>query len=212
MPKGKRGKLKDKWREKQWIAVHAPSSFSSSPVSYIPVTDEARAPGRIVETTLYDILKQDPQQYNVKLYFQLTEVKGNIASSILKGHEYSREFMKSLIRRGSSMVDLIKDYATKDQGRVRVYASMFTQRKINSSRKHALRAAADSVLNEKASNLTYDQFSHEAVQEEIGADIRTAAAKIVHLRHVGIRKTKLLVPPRELSTPNSSEEQIVQPV
>jgi small subunit ribosomal protein S3Ae len=137
-------------------------------------------------------VKQDPQQYVYKLYFQITEVQDGVAKSILKAYEYSREYLKSLIRRGSSMVTFIKDYVTKDGITVRVYVVAFTQKRINSSRKHAIRMAADKVLQEKTASLTYDQFAQEAVLSKVGSDIHNEARKIAALRHVGIFKFKLV--------------------
>jgi len=193
MPKRqKSGKIKDKWRSKTWLIVEAPPSFGSTQIGYIPVTDMEKAAGRVVETTLYDIVKQDPQQYVYKLYFQITEVRDGVAKSILKAYEYSREYLKSLIRRGSSMVTFIKEYITKDGITVRVYVGSFTQKRINSSRKHAIRLAADKVLQEKTASLTYDQFVQEAVLSKIGSDIHNEARKITALRHVGIFKFKIV--------------------
>jgi small subunit ribosomal protein S3Ae len=192
MPKAKRVKVKDKWREKKWVIVEAPPSFGSTPIAYLPLTDPAKAMGRVIETTLYDLLKQDPQHYVIKLRFQITEVVNNKAKSILQGHEYSREYLRSLVRRGSSMVSLINDYVTKDGAKVRVHVVAFTQSRINSSRKYAMRMAAHTVLTKKAANLTYDQFTQEAVLGKIASDIYNEDKKITHLRHIGIKKTKLI--------------------
>jgi small subunit ribosomal protein S3Ae len=192
MPKRQAGKIKDKWKSKTWLIVEAPPSFGNTQIAYIPVTDVSKAAGRVVETTLYDIVKQDPQQYVYKLYFQITEVQDSVAKSILKAYEYSREYLKSLIRRGSSMVTYIKDYTTKDGITVRVYVVAFTQKRINSSRKHAIRMAADKVLREKTASLTYDQFAQEVVLGKIGSDIYNEAKKIAALRHVGIFKFKIV--------------------
>ncbi|MEM3427855.1 MAG: 30S ribosomal protein S3ae, partial [Nitrososphaerales archaeon] len=162
MPKRqKSGKIKDKWRDKTWLIVEAPPSFGSTQVGYIPATDPDKAVGRVVETTLYDIVKQDPQQYVYKLYFQITEIQDGVAKSILKAYEYSREYLRSLVRRGSSMINFIKDYITKDGITVRVYVIAFTQKRVNSSKKHSVRLVADKVLTEKTSSLTYDQFVQE---------------------------------------------------
>ena len=137
MPKAKRaGKVKDKWREKKWVTVIASPGFGKVPVAYIPITSDSNAVGKIIETTLFDIVKQDPQQNMlIKIHFQVTGVEGNIASTVLKGQEYSREYLRSLIRRGASMVNFIRDYKTKDNATVRVYVVAFTIGRINSSRK-----------------------------------------------------------------------------
>ncbi len=198
MPKAKKARrVKDKWRDKVWVTVRAPVSFGSTPVAYIPVTDPEKGVGRVVETTLYDLVKQDPQQYAIKLHFQVEKIENDTAKTIFKGHEYGREYLKSLIRRGSSMVNLVNEYVTREGMKVRVYVVVFAQGRLNSSRKHAIRALAHRILTEKTSNLTFDQFAQEAVLGKIASDIYNEAKKIAHLKHVGIRKTKLLGKPAQ---------------
>ncbi len=207
MPKAKtRTKVKDKWREKQWVVVEAPPAFGNTPVAYVPLTSAETAIGRVVDTTLFDLQKLDPQQYAIKLYFQIDKVHEGKADTIMKGHEYSKEYLRSMIRRGSSMVNFIKDYETRDGYLVRVYTVVFTQGRINSSKKHDLRLLADKIVSEKVKTLDYNAFYQEVVAEKIAAEIQEQAKKIVHLRKVGIRKTKLLRRPSETVAPPPEEE------
>ena len=194
MPK-KVAKVRDKWKLKSWVTVLASPSFGSAPIARIPLTDAEKPGGRVVETTLYDLLKQDPQHYSFKVYFQVDKVEGDSAHTIFRGHEYSREFLRSLIRRGSSMSDLIHDYRTKDGFKVRVYCIALSAGKMNSSKKHDLRVIMDKVIAERAANLTYEQFAQELVLQKVASDVYNEAKKVTHLRHVGVRKSKLILRP-----------------
>jgi small subunit ribosomal protein S3Ae len=194
MPKPKRaGKVKDKWREKKWVTVLASPGFERAPIAYVPITSNELAIGRVIETTLFDISKQDPQQNMlIKLHFQITSIDGNTATTILKGHEYSREYLRSLVRRGASMVNFIRDYKTKDNAIVRVYVVAFTIGRINSSRKHEIRLAADAILKERAASLFYEQFAQEAVKQNLARELYDASKEIAKIRHLGVRKIKLI--------------------
>ena len=194
MPKPKRaGKVKDKWREKRWLTVLASAGFERAPIAYIPVTSDELAVGRVIETTLFDIFKQDPQQNMlIKLHFQITNVDGNTATTVLKGHEYSREYLRSLVRRGASMVNFIRDYKTKDEALVRVYVVAFTIGRINSSRKHEIRLVADKLISERAKSMVYEQFAQEAVKQTLSRELYDQCKDIAKIRHLGIRKIKLL--------------------
>jgi len=192
LPKKVTGKVRDKWKLKQWVTVLASPSFGNAPIGRVPMTDIEKPAGRVVETTLYDILKQDPQHYSFKLYFQIDRVDGDTAYTILKGHEFSREYLRSLIRRGSSMSDFIKDYKTKDGYLVRVYTIALSQGRMNSSKKHEIRMIIDKIMEERAASLTYDQFVQETVLQKLASDVYNEAKKITRLRHVGVRKTKLI--------------------
>jgi small subunit ribosomal protein S3Ae len=186
------GKVKDKWKAKQWVTVLASPSFGNAPIGRVPLTDVEKPSGRVVETTLYDILKQDPQHYSFKLYFQIDHVDGETAYTVLKGHEYSREYLRSLMRRGSSMSDFIKDYTTKDGYIVRVYCIALSQGRMNSSKKHEISAVMHRIILERAASLTYDQFVQETVLQKVASDVYNEAKKVTRLRHVGVRKTKLI--------------------
>ncbi len=194
MPK-KAAKVRDKWKLKSWVTVTASPSFGNAPIARIPLTDIQKPEGRVIETTLYDILKQDPQHYAFKLFFQVDRIEGGTAYTVFKGHEYSREFLRSLIRRGSSMSDFIHDYTTKDGYVVRVYCTALSQGKMNSSKKHDLRLIMDQVIREKAASMNYEGFAQELVLQKVASDVYNEAKKVTHLRHVGVRKSKLITRP-----------------
>jgi small subunit ribosomal protein S3Ae len=53
------------------------------------------------------------------------------------------------------------------------------------------------TANEKAAALTLDQFVQEMVLGKIASDIYNEAKKVAPLRHVGIRKSKLVAQPAQ---------------
>ena len=49
MAKGaKRGRVRDKWKDKKWIIVNAPVAFGGNPINYLPITDIENSKGRII--------------------------------------------------------------------------------------------------------------------------------------------------------------------
>jgi small subunit ribosomal protein S3Ae len=126
----RKGRIKDKWRDKRWVTVYAPNSFNNVPIAYVPITDDESAVGRVLEVTLYDILKGDPSQHQYKIYFQINKVDGDKASTIFKRYEYSKEFLRSLVRRGSSKINFIIDIKTKDGYIFRIKLLALTHRQL----------------------------------------------------------------------------------
>ena len=188
----RKGRVKDKRREKKWITVNAPDSFNNVPIAYIPITDDENASGRVLEVTLYDILKGDPSQHQYKIYFQLDKVEDEKASSIFKRFEYSKEFLRSLVRRGSSKVNFIIDVKTKDGYVFRIKVIALTHRQLNTSRKHALRLIARDIIQKTIPEMTIDQFVQATCYGKINSDIMAAAKKVIRIRHVGLEKVKLI--------------------
>ena len=188
----RKGRTKDKWREKHWITIHAPESFNVVPIAYVPITDDENAIGRVLEVTLYDILKGDPAQHQYKMYFQIDKINGDKASTIFKRFEYSKEFLRSLVRRGSSKINFIIDIKTKDGYIFRVKVIALTHRQLNTSRKHALRLIIKDVINNTVPQMTVEQFVQATCYSKINSDIMAAIKKIIRVRHVGLEKVKLI--------------------
>ena len=188
----RKGRIKDKWREKRWVNVNAPDSFNNVPFGYVPITDDENASGRVVEVTLFDILKGDPSQHQYKIYFQIDKVDGDNASTIFKRFEYSKEFLRSLVRRGSSKINFIIDIKTKDGYVFRIKIIALTYRPLNTSRKHALRIIARDVINKTVPEMTIEQFVQATCYSKINSDIMAAFKRVIKVRHVGLEKVKLI--------------------
>ncbi len=188
----KTARVKDKWREKKWVTVLAPSAFNNVPIAYIPITDDQSAIGRVIEVTLFDIVKGDPSQHQFKLYFQINKVEGETATCVFKRYEYAKEFLRSLVRRGSSLINFIAEFKTKDGYLFRIKIIALTNKKLNTSRKHALRLIARDIMQKTIPEMTIDQFIQATAFGKINSDIHAAIKKIIHVRHVGIEKAKLI--------------------
>jgi len=185
-------KIKDKWKEKRWVTVFAPESFNNIPIAYVPITSDKTAVGRVVEVTLFDILKGDPSQHQYKLFFQIDKVTEEKATTIFKRYEYAKEFLRSLIRRGSSRINFVIDTKTKDGYVFRIKILTLSHRELNTSRKHALRLEAKKQIERIVPQMTIDEFVQAACYGKINSDIMAATKKIIRVRHVGLEKVKLL--------------------
>jgi small subunit ribosomal protein S3Ae len=209
MVKGSRrgGRVRDKWRDKQWLFIDSPNSFGDfggHHINYLPITDPNTAIGRVVENTLFDIKKQDPADHKTKVFLEIEKINEGVARTIFKGHEYGKEFLRSLVRRGSSMITHIHNYTTNDGYEFRVEIIAFTQRRINSSKKHELRRVIHQLLSEKIPQWDLNTFIKQVTDDnsEFNREILEKARKIALLRHIGIKKTKLV------SSPKSSIEKV----
>ena len=185
----------DKWRTKQWFVVLTPPYFGERELFEIPADSPEKLLKRVLEATLYDVTQENIRQQVIKLYFQIIAVEGERAKTIFKGHEYSRDFLRSLIRRKTSKVDGIFDVVTKDGYKIRVYPCALTQYRVNTSQQRAIRKIMKEIVERKARDLNYGQFVQEMVLGKLASDIYNEAKKIAPLRHVGIRKSKLLYAP-----------------
>ena len=142
-------RVRDKWRGKGWYMVMSPPYFGNVELGSVPVENPENLVGRVVDSTLYDITNDFAHQY-LKMRFQITEVDGKTAKTMFKGHEYSRDYLRSLVRRRTTKVDGLFSITTKDGHKLRVAVSAFTLSRIKTSQEKIVRAIMDRIIKEKA--------------------------------------------------------------
>lgn len=198
----RRRRIQDKWRMKDWYNVNSPSYFGGKLIASVPANSAEDMIGRVIGVTLYDIT-EDISQYHLKLNFQIVQLQDNVAQTIFKGHEYTGDYLRSLVRRGSSRIDAIVNITTKDDFQLRVSVVAFSVLRVRQSQILNVRRIIREIVAERATSLFFEQFVQEAVLGKIASDIYNEAKKIVPLRHVGIRKSKLITyPPKAITSEN----------
>jgi small subunit ribosomal protein S3Ae len=198
-------RVRDKWRSKTWYMVMTPPYFGNTELGAIPSDDPEKLIGRVVDATLYDITNDFSHQY-LKIFFQITEIDGKTAKTLFKGHEYSRDYLRSLVRRRTTKVDGMFTINTKDGFKLQIAVSAFTLSRIKTSQEKDIRVIMDKIIRDKAASLTMDQFAQEIVLGKIASDIYNSSKKIAPLRHVGIRKSKLMTKLSQLPTKIEEEQ------
>jgi small subunit ribosomal protein S3Ae len=188
--------VRDKWRGKAWYMVVAPPFFGNVELGAVPAEEQEQLIGRVIEATLYDITGDFSHQY-LKMFFKINEMDGKTARTLFKGHEYSRDYLRSLVRRRTTKVDGLFNLTTKEGYTLRVSVSALTLSRIKTSQEKIIRNIMEKIINEKAAALTLDQFVQEMVLGKIASDIYNIAKRVAPLRHVGIRKSKLVAQPAQ---------------
>jgi small subunit ribosomal protein S3Ae len=186
--------VRDKWRRKDWFDIYLPRYFGETKVGETPAEDPSKVVGRIYETTLAQITGDFSQEY-LKLYFQVTGINENTAQTVFKGHEYLRDYLRSLVRRRSTKVDGIFRVTTPDGYKLKIIVTAMTNTRIKTSQERAIRDVMRAVVEDKAKTLEFGQIVHEMVLGKLASDIYNEARKVTSLRHVGVRKSELIAVP-----------------
>jgi small subunit ribosomal protein S3Ae len=184
--------------------VVAPPFFGNVELGSVPAEEPEQLIGRVVDATLYDITGDFSHQY-LKMFFQISEIDGKTARTVFKGHEYSRDYLRSLVRRRTTKVDGLFNLRTKDGYKLRIAVSALTLSRIKTSQEKIIRDIMEKTVKEKASSLNLDSFVQEMVLGKIASDVYNEAKKVAPLRHVGIRKSKLVSAPTEVSITANAE-------
>lgn len=202
-------KLKDKWRQKKWYVVVAPPAFGNVEIGKTLSDDPQKLVGRILETTLYNIT-EDFSLLHVKLFFRITKVEGDKAFTIFTGHDLARDYLRSLVRRGSSRIDGIFNMTTKDGYKVRIGIIALSTVRTKSSQKHSIRHLMEDTVNKKSAQFLYDELAQQLVLGKIASEIYNAAKSVYPLRKIEVRKSELVevgapLPPEAKTAPAEAQ-------
>lgn len=176
---------------KAYYKILAPSAFGFAEVGGTFASTPEHLKGRTVWVSLYS-LTGDPAQQHIKLSFQIVRVEGDKALTVFKGHDIARDYLRSLVRRGTSRVDGIFDVYTKDGCKLRIMVLAITLKRAQTSQEKAIRKVMMQTVESKAQQLNFDEFIQEMVLGKVASETFNAARKIYPLRRVEVRKSKVL--------------------
>ncbi len=200
-PKTKKISFKDK----NWFTVIAPKSFNFREIGEV-IGFQNNILGRTVEILLYDIT-HDYTDISLKLKFKIIDLnpEGNTCNSIFWGHQYTNDYIRSLIGRGSSKVQVILNLSTKDKWIFRLTTICTTIRRARSSQQVIIRKIISEILKEFAQNLNHEKFSNGIIYHEFENQITRVAKTIYPLSNCTIVKSKIV------SIPEGGEDKIYVP-
>ena len=185
-------------QEKRWYTVHAPEQFDRVPVGKTPANDPDSIPDRTIETTLGE-LTDNASENTTKLTFKITEVGTDAAYTELIKHELTRDYMRSLVRRGASKIDANVSIVTTDDYRVKVQPVALTTKRANHSQEVAIRQAMVQMVHDAAADRTFEALMDSIVDGRLSSAIYAETKTIYPLRRIEIQKAELLARPEELA-------------
>jgi len=186
-----------KRQQKQWYTLIAPEQFDRAELGETPADEPEKVQDRTIQTTLGDITG-NANENNVKLTFQVTDVGSDAAYTELRQHELTSDYLRSLIRRGSSKIDAVVVVRTTDDYRVKVQPVAFTTKRADHSQQHAIRRTMIDLVERAARERTYRELMASITEGRLSSAIYNEAKTIYPLRRVEIQKATLDAHPEEV--------------
>lgn len=183
---------------KRWYTIHAPEQFDRADLGKTLADEPDQVIGRNLETTLGEITN-DAGANNTKLTFKITDVGSDSAYTEFIKHELTRDYLRSLVRRGASKVDANITVVTTDDYRVQIQPAAFTTKKADNSQEHAIRRVMIDLVKEAAAERTFEQLTDSVIEGRLSSAIYGEAKTIYPLRRVEIQKFELEARPAELA-------------
>jgi len=183
---------------KQWYDVLAPEMFEREELGSTPAEESEQVLGRTIETTLGE-LQNDASENNKKLKFQVNEVAGKSAYTEFSKYELTRDYTRSLVRRGSSKIEAFITVLTTDDYRLQIQPVAFTTKSADESQEKAIRREMIDIVEESASDRTFKDLIDSVVTGRLSSAIYNEAKQIYPVRRVEIQKTTLEAHPEEVA-------------
>lgn len=177
--------------QKDWYEIVAPDIFDNKEVSKTPADESEKVMDRKIKMELKNLIK-GTDKYYMDVFLKVNDIEGKRASTKLVGHKCSREYISRLVRRGSDRLDLVKEVETKDGKVLRVKIIAITLKKVNSSVEKKIRKEIWDLVEDKAEDMSFDEFMQAIFSNEIQKEIYQKVKKIYPLRTVEFRKTELI--------------------
>jgi len=184
--------------EKQWYTVLASEEFERDKVGATLAEESDQVLGRTLETTLGD-LRNDASGNNTKLTFKINEVASDTAYTEFIKHEMTRDYMRSLVRRGSSKIQAYVTALTADDYRVQIQPVALTTKSADESQEKAVRRTMIDRVESAATERTFDDLVDSVVEGRLSSAIYTEAKTIYPLRRVEVQKMTLEARPEEVA-------------
>ncbi len=185
-------------QEKRWYTVLAPEQFDRQELGETPADEPEQVYDRTIETTLGE-LTDNASENNTKLTFRVTDVGSDSAYTEFEQHALTRDYLRSLVRRGASKVEAYVTVLTTDDYRVQIQPVAFTTKKADASQEKAIREQMVTMVEEAASERTFEELVDGIVQGRLSSAIYGEAKTIYPLRRVEIQKTTLEARPEEVA-------------
>jgi len=180
------------FKDKQWYEVITPKIFDFKPIGEISGF-ENNVVGRTLETLLFDFTHKY-SDISLKLKFRIMAVneEAKKCRSIFVGHQYTNDFIRSLIGRGSSKIQIILNLTTKDGYIFRVTTICTTLKRARNSQIVIIRKIMREILQEFAVSLNHEKFVAGVIYGEFQTQIKRVAKTIYPLSSCVVVKSKLI--------------------
>lgn len=184
------GRRVEGWKAKNWFKVYVPDNLGKAYIGDTISSDVDTVKGRIMQSTLGEILNDYAKQH-IKMKFKINEVTGDAAYTEFVGHDVTRDYLRSLVKRRSSRVDCVVPVVTKDNKKVRLTISVYTFARANISQEHAIRNVIFAAVAAQSPAWDVTTLVNGIVSGEISRDLFKAVKTIYPTRRVEIIKSKV---------------------
>ncbi|MFA5049621.1 MAG: hypothetical protein WC501_01300 [Candidatus Micrarchaeia archaeon] len=185
-------KIVDKWKLKKWYDIIAPAMFQNKVIGEAVAIDENSMMNRIIEVGSGELgigAEEGRRSFStIKVKLRVIEVKGKQAHTKYIGHQTLQSYLKTLARRGRSVMDVVLDVETKDGEKFRFKTIIISANTLSQNTKKNLRHAAKEAILEAVPQLTAEEVIMETLNGKLSGKVYSKIKQITRIMKVEIKK------------------------
>ena len=207
----KQQKKVDSWKEKKWYSIEAPEFLNRAVVGHTVASDPELLPDRIIETTVGE-MTNDMSKNNIKMKFRIVRVNGDVAESVFVGHTLTNDYLRSIVKRQTSKIDVVLTVRTADGYIVTIKPTCFTVKRARASQIKGIRNVMTRVVVRRAVKSNFEDLVQDIITGKVSSAVYKQAKNIYPLRRVEVRKTDVVKVPAQRRVPKAPEAEVAEPV
>lgn len=191
----KRKKIVDKWKSKKWYEIVAPDMFNNKVIGEAVASDEKSLIDRIIVTNLAELEASGEINRRMftstKVKLRIHEVKGKSAYTRYIGHQILPSYLRTLARRGRTVIDLVSDETTKDSKKLRMKIVAITNSNVSYNTKKNLRREMKEAVSEIVKGMDLERLIMDSLQGKVTGKVYGKLKQITKMTKVEIKKLEL---------------------
>ena len=200
----KQQKKVDSWKEKKWYAIEAPEFLNRTIVGQTIASDPELLPDRIIETTIGE-MTGDLSKNNIKMRFRIIRVNGDVAETAFVGHTLTNDYLRSIVKRQTSKIDVVLTVRTADGYIVTIKPTCFTVKRARASQIRGIRNVMTRVVVRRAVKSNFEDLVQDIISGRMASAVYKQSKNIYPLRRVEVRKTEVVKVPSRRRVPKAPE-------
>ncbi|MDD5022885.1 MAG: hypothetical protein PHU63_01830 [Candidatus ainarchaeum sp.] len=191
----KKKKIVDKWKTKKWYDLVSPEMFGGKVVGEIISSDEKSLLNRIVIVNLAELETEGEVNRrmlsSIRVNLRVIDVKGKGANTKYIGHSIQPSYLRTLARRGRTVIDLVSDEKTKDEKEMRIKLVAVAEGSISHLVRKNLRREMKTALGEIVKEMDFEKCISESLHGKITGKLYNRLKQITDMAKVEIKKLEV---------------------
>ncbi len=187
----RKSSTKDKWKEKSWYTIDAPSYFGEKEIGLSPSSDQKYLVNRTIAVPVSDFTGNFKKSSSMVI-FKVSDVIGKKCSTVFTGYEVSEDTIRRMVRRRKERIDIITNIKTKDLYKVAVKLVLVADAKLTETKRIEIRNTIINYITEKISNMELGEFALYIIGDDVYNELVNSLKNVYPIRKIEIRKIEVL--------------------